>query len=71
MIQDNEWLFKNVKPLAYYYANDLPVPSVGYMPTAHYLALGPTGLNQSVNRLDTRYWLVSQEQGRIVIRGAE
>ena len=71
MIQDNEWLFKNVKPLPYYHASTLPVPVISGVTTAHYLTLGPKGLNQSVNRLDTRYWLVSQEQGRIVIRGAE
>lgn len=32
--------------------------------------LGPNALNQSANALNTRWWMVTQENGKVNIRGA-
>jgi hypothetical protein len=36
-----------------------------------HIAAGPAKLSQSDGRLDSRYWVASQEGGQVVIRGAQ
>jgi hypothetical protein len=43
-----------------------PAPLLG----VSYIALGPLALNDSKGKINTRYWVVSQEAGSVVIRGS-
>ena len=43
-----------------------PLPNLD----AAVIALGPARLNASDGKLNSRYWLVSQESGQVLIRGA-
>ncbi len=53
----------------------LPYPDLGVEkpPTVagiHTMSLGPIELSNSQGKLNTRYWLVSQEDDQVIIRGA-
>lgn len=54
--------------------NGYPVPAFQRPPapdvSVQNIALGPAELNQSAGKLNSRYWLVSQEAGQVIIRGS-
>lgn len=55
----------DVKP---YPEPDFPKPPV---PSGlHAVSLGPVQLNNSQGVLNSRYWLVTQEAGQVIIRGS-
>lgn len=68
MIPNNTWI--SGQPITEYATYGLTKPK--YKSSEPFaLVLGPKNLSESNNKLNERYWLVTYEQGRIVMRGAE
>lgn len=62
-----QWSTYN-KPEPYPMYNDVLPPKIDA--AAQSTSIGPAVLNDSQNKLNMRYWVVSQENGKVVIRGS-
>lgn len=50
-----------------------PTPAFAKPPAldaVHDISLGPIALSDSMGKLNSRYWVASQEDGKVVIRGS-